>query len=161
MLAVGDRAPAFELADLEDRRHRLSADGAQGPAVVVFWKPACGTCDVAAPYLQRLVDVYPDGWRLLAISQDRSESTREFVEKHGLTFPILIDDEGWPVSKQYDPDATPTLFLISEDGTIELAGAGFHKGDLNEISRWLAEHLGRPMKVIAEADDGNPPLRPG
>lgn len=162
MLAAGDRAPGFELLDLAGKRHRLGENGAAGAAVVVFWKPACPTCDLSAPYLQRLADAYPaKGWRLLAISQDRSEATAAFVKEHALTFPILIDEEGWPVSNQYDPEATPTLFFVSDGGVIEMTSVGFHKEELNEVSRRLADHLGLPAKVIAEADDGNPPFRPG
>ena len=162
MLTAGDRAPAFELPDLAGKRHRLGDNGAAGPAVVVFWKPACATCDLAAPYLQRLADAYPgESWRLLAISQDRSEQTADFVSEHALTFPILVDEEGWPVSNLYDPEATPTLFFVSDGGVIEMTSVGFHKEELNEVSRRLADHLGRPAQVIAEPDDGNPPFRPG
>ncbi len=85
MLGAGDKAPTFDLPDLGGERH-LFEPGMAGPVVVVFWKPACKTCHVAAPYLQRLADAYPaNGWRLLAISQDRSERTSDFVREHGVT----------------------------------------------------------------------------
>ena len=162
MLTAGDRAPVFELFDLAGTRHRLGDNGAAGPAVVVFWKPECNTCALGAPYLQRLTDAYPgEGWRLLAISQDRSQRTAEFVSEHALTFPILLDDEGWPVSKHYDPEATPTLFFVSDGGVIEMTSVGFHKEELNQVAARLADHLGQPAQVIAEPDDGNPPFRPG
>lgn len=160
MLSAGERAPTFDLPDLEGRRHRL--DDVQGPALAVFWKPACGTCDLAFPYLQRLAEVYPtDRWQLLAISQEDAEASGDFARQHGLTIPILVEGDGWPVSQQYDPDATPAFFLIAPDGTIEMTSVGFDKQELNEISRRLAERLGESPKVIAEEDDGNPSFRPG
>ena len=42
-----------------------------------------------------------------------------------------------------------------------MTSVGFHKQELNEISRCIAERLGEPPQVIAEEDDGNPPFRPG
>ena len=162
MLSAGDRAPAFELPDLEGRRHRLEDALARGPALAVFWKPACGTCHLAFPYLQRLAEAYrPGGWRLLAVSQDGVEASGDFARQYGLTFPVLIEGEGWPVSREYDPEATPTFFLIGQDGIVEMASVGFDKEALNQISRRLAERLGEAPRVIAEANDGKPPFKPG
>ncbi len=161
MLDVGERAPAFELPDLERRRHRLADEPQQGPTLAVFWKSTCGTCDLTFPYLQRLTEVYRSSWQLLAISQDSSEVSADFAGRNGLTMPVLVDGEGWPVSQQYDPEATPTAFLIGPDGTVEMTSVGFSKEDLNEISRRLAAHLGEAPQVIAEEDDGNPIFRPG
>ena len=162
MLSAGDRAPAFDLPDLEGRRHRLEDTLARGTALAVFWKPTCGTCHLAFPYLQRLVEAYPDrGWRLLAVSQDGDGPSGEFAEEHGLTFPVLIEGDGWPVSKQYDPEATPTFFLIGRDGVIEMTSVGFDKADLNQVARRLAEHLGETPRLIAEDNDGNPSYKPG
>ena len=162
MLDVGERAPAFELPDLEGRRHRLADEPQQGPTLAVFWKPACGTCDLIFPYLQRLTEAYDASrWQLLAVSQDGPDESAEFVRRLGLTIPVLVEGEGWPVSKQYDPEATPTLFLIGPDGTIEMTSVGFSKEELNEISRRLAEHLGETPQVIAQENDGKPPFRPG
>ncbi|MCH7718210.1 MAG: redoxin domain-containing protein [Chloroflexi bacterium] len=162
MLDVGERAPAFELPDLEGRRHSLADEPQQGPTLAVFWKPACGTCDLIFPYLQRLTEAYDASrWQLLAVSQDGPDESAEFVRRLGLTIPVLVEGEGWPVSKQYDPEATPTLFLIGPDGTIEMTSVGFSKEELNEISRRLAEHLGETPQVIAQENDGKPPFRPG
>lgn len=162
MLATGERAPAFELPDLDGRRHRLEGALRRGPALAVFWKADCATCHLAFPYLQRLAEAYPSAnEQLLAVSQDGPETSAAFARELGLTFPVLIDGDGWPVSQQYDPDSTPTLFLIGPDGAVELTGVGFDKGDLNEIARRFAEHLGEVPRLIAEDDDGNPPFRPG
>ena len=162
MLNVGERAPAFELPDLEGRRYRLADDLQQGPTLAVCWKSTCGTCDMVFPYLQRLTEAYGSGrWQLLAVSQEGPDESAEFARRLGLTIPVLVEGEGWPVSKQYDPEATPTLFLIGPDGTIEMTSVGFSKEDLNEISRRLADHLDEAPQVIAQEDDGNPPFRPG
>lgn len=162
MLSAGERAPTFDLPDLEGGRHRLEDVLARGPALAVFWQPACATCHLAFPYLQRLAEAYPSGgWQLLAVSQDSARASGDFARQYGLAFLVLIESEGWPVSHQYDPEATPTFFLIGPDGTIEMTSVGFDKKDLNEVSRRLAERLGETPRVIAQENDGNPPFRPG
>jgi peroxiredoxin len=159
MLSAAARAPAFELPDLAGEPHAL---GQGRPALLVFWKASCGTCRVAFPYIERLRHAYPgDGWQLLAISQDDADTSAAFAQQQGLTLPVLIEGEGWPVSQQYDPDATPTLFLVGPDGLIEMTSIGFDKWDLNKIAERVAELLGEPSQKIAEEADGNPPLRPG
>ncbi len=162
MLGPGEQAPAFELPDLEGGIQRLEDALTLGPVLAAFWQPHCDTCRLAFPYLQRLADTYPaPRWRLLAISQESERASRDFARQYGLTMPVLLDGEGWPVSRQYDPEATPTLFLIAPDGTIEVTSVGFDKRDLNEIARRLAAHLGEEATPIAEDGDGNPPFRPG
>jgi peroxiredoxin Q/BCP len=162
MLTAGARAPAFDLPDLEGRRHRLQEALRQGPVLAVFWKAACGTCHLALPYFQRLTEAYPPGrWQVLGISQDGVEASGEFARRYGLSFPMLIDGEGLPASREYDPDATPTAFLINGEGTIDMTSVGFYKADVNELSRRIAEHIGVTPQVIAEEDDGNPPFKPG
>ena len=163
MLRAGDKAPAFELPDLQGQRYRVpDGRGQQGPTLVVFWKTSCNTCDLAFPYLQRLAEAYPsDRWQLLAVSQDDEGASADFARRHKLAIPILIEGEGWPVSRQYDPEATPTFFLIGPDGAIELTSIGFDKWELNDISRRVAEHLGEAPQAIAGDDDGNPRFKPG
>lgn len=162
MLGAGDRAPDFELPDVSQQRYRLSDALGQGPVLVVFWKTSCKTCDVAFPYLQRLAEAYEGGsWQLLGISQEGMAESAAFAERYGVTFPVLIDREGWPVSKEYDPEATPTMFLIDSDGIVEAASVGFSKADLNDMSARVAKHLGRAAEVVAKDDDGGPPFMPG
>ncbi len=162
MLAARDRAPDFELPDLSEQPYRLADALGQGPVLIVFWKTTCKTCDVAFPYLQRLADAYEGSrWQLLGISQEGAAESAAFAERYGVTFPVLIDGEGWPVSKEYDPEATPTMFLIDPDGVVEAASVGFSKADLNDMSARVATHLGRAAAVVARDDDGGPPFMPG
>ena len=90
-----------------------------------------------------------------------------FAEQYGnTTFPLLIDrseelSQSYVVSRLYDPVATPTLFLISPDGTVAFVSAGFDKAGLNEISARIAAYLGVAAVEVAPADDGFPPFKPG
>jgi len=161
-VTVGDRAPPMELLTVDGRRRSLAADLAAGPVLVVFWKTTCRTCDLAFPYLNKLVLAYgKGGWRLWAVSQDPPKQSAEYGRRFHLLGDILVDGEGWPASCLYDPPATPSLYLVEPGGRVEATSVAFNKEDLNDISRRLAVYLGREPVVVAEPGDGNPDFRPG
>lgn len=160
MLDAGDPAPDFELPALDGTRMRLSDALRAGPVLLTFFKSECRTSDLLFRYLPLLGEAYPD-LLIRAISQDDAEESAAFARSRAISFPILLDGDGYPVSRAYDPAATPTFFLIGPEGRIELASVAFSKDDLNQASRWLAAADGADAAMIAPDDDGNPPFRPG
>ena len=58
----------------------------------------------------------------LGISQDSAKPTKEFADEYGVTFPVLLDAEGYPASNAYGLTNVPTTFLIDTDGTVKLTG---------------------------------------
>lgn len=93
-LTPGMPAPAFDLRDSPYSRVSL-ADLRGRPVVIAFhvadWHP------VAAAQLARLEALLPELGRLsasvVAISTDATWSHDAFARAHGLTFPLLADDE--------------------------------------------------------------------
>lgn len=162
MLDLGVQAPPFSLRDIDGAAYELRKGLSRGPLLLVFFKTTCGACNLAFPYYNRLRQAYPqEGWQLWAISQDSLEATRRYSERYEFAFPALLDGAGWPVSKAYDPPSTPTFYLVDGDGRVAAANTGFSKDDLNELSRLLAQRLGGEPAVVAPADDGVAPFRPG
>ncbi len=159
---VGSAAPDFSLKGTDGRTYALADAFGRGPVVLAFFKTTCGTCDLMFPYVNRLNDSYRDGgWSLWTIAQDPAPEARSYASTFGITYPVLPDTDGYPVSKAYDPPATPTLFLIDTDGKVVQQSAGFSKEDHNSLSRALAERLGAKPTVIAAPGDGNPDFKPG
>jgi len=158
-VAVGERAPGLALRGLDGQAHRLHE--ATGPVLVVFFKVSCETCGLAFPYFERLFQAYPQGgWHLWGISQDSASDSQAFVEEHGVTFPILLD-EGWAISRAYDPEGVPTSFLIGPDAKVTRVVPAFQKAALNELSAIIAGYIGAEPVVIIPNDDPAPPFRPG
>jgi peroxiredoxin len=159
---VGSAAPDFSLRAADGRTYGLSKALDRGPVVLAFFKTTCGTCDLMFPYVNRLNESYADGgWTLWAVAQDPAPQARGYASTFDITYPVLPDTDGYPVSKAYDPPATPTLFLIDTDGKVIQWSAGFSKEDLNSLSRALAERIGATPAVIAAPGDGNPDFKPG
>ena len=117
-------APAIELLDLNGRRWSL-ADGRGRLVWVNFWATWCPPCRTEMPMMQRLADAYGD--RLLVLGVDFGEepaAVRQFVDRYGITYPILLDptlDTFYRWSPQF---GLPRHYFVDARGTVirEIAG---------------------------------------
>jgi peroxiredoxin len=115
-LKVGTPAPDFRLPRL-DGRGDLSLHELSGKSVLlVFSSPHCGPCTALAPELERFHRQHPD-LKLVMISKGEPKENRAKVKEHGLTFPIVLQQQ-WEVSRRYAMFATPVAYLINEAGLI-------------------------------------------
>jgi peroxiredoxin len=125
---------------------------AQGkPALLVFFETDCPTCQLTLPYLNALNG---DSVQLVGISQDGESLTREFIRQMQIAFPVEIDHE-LKISRAYDPQSVPTIFLLDPNGRVLRTVVGFDKAALNQ----LAAAIGHAP--IAPEHDGSPPWKPG
>jgi peroxiredoxin len=92
-LAVGNRAPHFELPNAQGRPIRLADQLERGPVVLTFYRGAwCPFCNVQLRGLQEaLPEIETLGASLLAISPQLPDGSRAIIDKHGLTFEVLSD----------------------------------------------------------------------
>src|SRR5271170_2645513 len=138
-LAVGSLAPNFSLKSLEGKDYSLNAAMKRGPVVVAFFKISCPVCQFTFPFVERLYKRYgSDGVTFLGVSQDDARATQRFVEDYGLTFPVLLDETGYPVSNGYGLTNVPTIFLIDSDASIRVTCTGFSRADLEGIASELS-----------------------
>jgi len=92
-LAVGDRAPDFELPATTDETVRLSSLLGKGPVLLLFypldWSPVCTgeLCGLRSEFN----DFAGLGAAVLAISVDSIFSHKAFAAHHGITIPLLSD----------------------------------------------------------------------
>jgi peroxiredoxin len=159
---AGDKAPDFKLKDLEGERVSLWEALKRGPVVAAFFKISCPVCQFTFPFLERLFKAYgSDQTTFWAISQDDARDTRDFCTEYGVTFPALIDDDGFPVSNDYGLTNVPTYYLIASEGTVKVDSVGFGKKALEKISEELARFLGRPVAPIFNSGEIVPDTKPG
>lgn len=120
-LKEGNKAPDFELIDLEGNPIKLS-DFKGTPVLLNFWASWCGPCKAEMPHMEKLYkDKKDDSFEILAVNATTSEKNRnnvdKFIDEYQLTFPIPLDEKG-SVSHQYDIIGYPTSYLIDSDGII-------------------------------------------
>jgi peroxiredoxin len=139
-LAVGAKAPAFELKTLDGKQFLLADALSRGPVVLAFFKVSCPTCQYAFPFLERLHKAYgQNDVTLVGVSQNEAKETSAFNKEFGVSFPVLLDQTGnYPVSNAYGLTNVPTVFWIAQDGEIELSSVGWVKADFEQLNRMMA-----------------------
>src|SRR5882757_7968286 len=158
----GQAAPAFSLKDLDGKTYSLPALLEKGPVVAAFFKSSCPVCQFTFPFLQRLYKRYGgDGVTFLGISQDDERATRNFAKEYGVTFPLLLDESGYPVSNAYGLTNVPAIFLIDTGGTVKVSSMGFDKKDLETIAAHLAERKKISLAPLFRPDEVVPSNKPG
>jgi peroxiredoxin len=140
-LAIGTKAPDFELKSLDGKPFSLADTLGHGAVVLVFFKVSCPTCQYALPFFERLYKAYGrQGVTLVGASQNDAKETASFNQQFGITFPVLLDDpRSYRASNAYGLTNVPSVFWIAQDGEIEVSSVGWNKGEFEEINRRMAE----------------------
>ncbi len=161
-IAVGETAPAFELAGIDGKRYLLTDALANGSLLAVFFKVTCPTCQFTLPFIERLYQEFQaKGIQIWGISQDTRCDSQRFAEQFGLTFPLLLDEEPYETSQEYGLVYVPTLFLINREGQVEISGDGFSKSDLLEIQHSFAKYFDANPGEFFRAGEKLPEYKPG
>src|SRR6516162_11178493 len=138
-IVAGNPAPNFSLKTLDSKEFALSSALKKGPVVLSFFKVSCPVCKFTFPFLERLYQRYgKDDATFLAVSQDNLGASRDFAKELGLTFPVLTDAAGYPVSNAYGLTMVPTVFLLESAGAVRVSSMGFVRADLESIADSLA-----------------------
>ena len=161
-IASGNTAPAFSLKALDGNEYSLEKLLGRGPVVVGFFKISCPVCQFTFPFLQRLHERYArDGATVIGISQDDAAVTKQFNREYGVTFPTLVDGQGYPASNAYGLTNVPTVFLIAPDGKVKVSCMGFSKSDLEKIASELGQHKKMSAAPFFRRDEVIPAYKPG
>jgi len=116
---AGFPAPDFTLKDLQGRTHRLS--DFRGKVVFLnVWATWCPPCRIEMPSMERLHRRFRDrGLVVLAVSEDENgtAAVQPFIDEMGLTFPILLDEDG-VIPPRYGVTGYPETFIIDREGRV-------------------------------------------
>jgi peroxiredoxin/chitodextrinase len=115
---IGKRAPDFTLPTLDGKE--LSLSQFRGKTVMVnFWLTSCSACASEMPDMQAIYDTWSrDDLEILAVNVgERAVFVQSFVDRRGLTFPVLLDSDE-AVSNIYQISTIPTTFFINADGIV-------------------------------------------
>lgn len=137
---VGQLAPDFTLTSLDGEQITLSELEGK-PVVLNFWATWCPPCRVEIPILEAVSQSFEGEAIILGIDVQESPGTVEaFVERFGMTYPVVLDQDGY-VTKAYQVRAFPTTYFIDSRGVV----TEVFTGPLNEplLRTRLIELLGR------------------
>lgn len=112
-------APSFTTSDLD--KAEVALEDYRGKVVLLhFWATWCGPCKEEMPHIEALWQKYRDKGLLVvgvSVQEKPNGQIRAFVDELGLSFPMLLDQEG-SISEMYELSAMPTTYMISRDGKI-------------------------------------------
>ena len=116
---VSDKAPEFELNDLQGVHHRLSAYR-EKVVVINFWASWCPECIAEMASLNSLYEKYRGkGLIVLGISADRKrEPVMKVLTQTRVTYPVLLDSTGGVFIRNYTVVGLPTTVVIDKNGLI-------------------------------------------
>jgi len=130
-LKIGDQSPSFEAKDNQGNTIKLA--DYKGKKLVLFFYPKASTpgCTVEACNLRDNYQTFlAKGYDVLGVSADSAKRQQNWINKHGLPFPLLADEDKavieafgvWGPKKfmgrEYD-GIHRTTFVIDGNGIIE------------------------------------------
>ena len=146
---AGGMAPNVSLSEMNGGRYVLQEALRRGPAVLAFFKITCPVCQYAFPFLERIYRAHQGKVNIVGVSQSPRRETEFFVREYGISFPVLLDEpQHYAISNSYGITNVPTIFLISEEGKVELCSVGWSRPDLEQINRRLAEAASMPEPEV-------------
>lgn len=119
-ITEGNVSPDFELMTIDGEKMSLSS--LEGKKVILnFWATWCPPCRKEMPDMQKIHDDYEGEVVVAAVNLTSSEknidSVKRFVDELGLSFPVLLDEDG-KINKQFEVLSYPTSYIVNEKGVI-------------------------------------------
>ena len=109
--------PALQLTDLNGKVWRLTE--LRGRVVLVnFWASWCEPCRAEMPSLQSLADQHRQDLVVLAVNlKESTQTVQQFVQRTGLTLPVLPDPQG-VTARAWGVAVFPSTVLIDAQGKV-------------------------------------------
>tara|TARA_B100000902_G_C27102265_1_gene809398 strand:+ start:341 stop:817 length:477 start_codon:yes stop_codon:yes gene_type:complete len=151
-LAVGDKAPEFDVEITDGSRISLSEILSNGESVILYFYPRDNTpgCTTqACDFRDSFGRFEGSGWKVIGVSTDGAKSHQKFIDKHELPFDLVVDEDAelhekygtWREKSMYGKTYMGTLrstFAIGVDGNVAWVEYGVRaKGHVESLIRDL------------------------
>lgn len=139
-LAIGEKAPGFELEGVDGKIYTLDSFANAEVLTIIFTANHCPTAQAYEKRIEELNAAYPpDKMRLVAISSnhpeavcleelsysdlgDSFEEMKIRAEERALGYPYLYDGETQEVAMSYGAKATPHVFILDRERKLRYTG---------------------------------------
>lgn len=143
--------PDIQLADLGGEMHSLR-EWADGPLVINFWATWCAPCLREMPMLETVwQERQGNSLTIVGIAVDRIDAVTPYIEKTGVTYPILVGrSDAMEAAEAFGPDfaGLPYTVFVAGGGRV----IGVYSGELER------DRLEAMLVIVADATDGRIPI---
>ncbi len=139
-LAVGARAPAVTVHDLEGKPVDLGQYLGKQPLFLEWWATWCEQCDALLPRVRAAHAELGDQVGFFGINVAVNQSpqrVRRYVEEHEVPFRTLYDDEG-ESTRAYAAPTTSYVVIVDRAGRVAYTGTGGDQDILTVLRRVAA-----------------------
>lgn len=125
-IAVGSKAPAVTINDLEGKPVDLGSIIGKKPVLLEFWATWCALCKALLPQLAAVKQAYGDRVELIGINvtvNDSKARIRRYLEEHKPPFQVLYDEKGVG-ARAYEVPTTSYVVVVDRSGRVVYTGSG-------------------------------------
>ena len=122
---------------------QLDLDSYHGKVVYLdFWASWCKPCQKSFPWMNALLDKYPDdAFTVVTINLDaETEAMHHFLDKIPARFDIYHDPSG-AIGDQFQLEGMPTSYLIDASGKVVKKHIGFYEKKIEQYEREIEDLL--------------------
>jgi peroxiredoxin len=130
--------------------------GAEG-AVVMVGHSDCETSRLMLRALERFHRRRTRDVAVSALLQDEPEAARALAAKLGLSLPLILDRDPYPMTSRLGVQAVPVTFVLAADGGVRESLVAFRRADVERLASSL---LGLASQVF-EPEEGVTAYKPG
>ena len=141
-IAVGSKAPAVSINDLEGKSVALASLIGSKPVLLEFWATWCSICKALLPQLEAVHNTFGDRVTLVGVNvtvNDSKTRVRRYLEEHHPPFQVLYDDKGAGV-RAFDVPATSFIVVLDRTGVVAYTGSG----ESQDLVAAVRKAMGRP-----------------
>jgi thiol-disulfide isomerase/thioredoxin len=139
-IAVGTRAPAVTVNDLEGKPVDLGQYIGKRPVFLEFWATWCEQCEALLPRLRAAQATYGSQVEFIGVNvtvNQSPERVRKYLQTHQPGFLPLYDDQGTSI-RAFQVPATSYVVILDRAGKVVYTGTGGSQqfdGVLRQVTR--------------------------
>jgi peroxiredoxin len=136
-LAVGARAPAVTVHDLDGKSVDLGQYLGKQPVFLEWWATWCEQCDALLPRVRAARAELGDRVQFVGINvavNQSPERVRRYIESNDVPFRTLYDDEG-ASTRAYAAPTTSYVVIVDRAGRVAYTGTGGDQDFLGALRR--------------------------
>lgn len=141
-IAVGSKAPAVTINDLDGKPVDVGALYGAKPVMLEFWATWCAICRALLPELDKVHQTYGDRVEILGVNvtvNDSKSRVRRYLDEHHPPFRVLFDDKGVG-ARAFDVPATSFIVVVDRSGKVVYTGSGERQDLVAAVRRVVEAH---------------------